>query len=139
MARKTILSDEGILSAIDKLGEQLEQNIIDTVSKKVTSGTEKGIKEANKKLKATKAKLEEATVVLEKVAVEVNDDALRKEAESVINKSVKNKPIKVKPKIEVEPDIKLSKGFSVVNKGKTNGRIRNRNRPWWNKNINCNS
>ena len=109
MARKTILSDEGILSAIDKLGEQLEQNIIDTVSKKVTSGTEKGIKEANKKLKATKAKLEEATVVLEKVAVEVDDDALRKQAESVINKSVKNKPIKVKSKVEVEPEIDVSK------------------------------
>ena len=132
MARKTILSDEGILSAIDKLGEQLEQNIIDTVSKKVTSGTEKGIKEANKKLKATKAKLEEATVVLEKVAVEVDDDALRKQAESVINKSVKNKPIKVKSKVEVEPEVTYKPKYNMyTNPKKGNQDITNELRKYY--------
>lgn len=121
MARKTIVDDKGILSAIQEMGTQVEQNVIETVSEKVTSGVNEGIKRANKKLKDTQIKLEKATAVLEKVVVETDDESVRKEVESAIQKSVQHKSnkTKVKVKIEAEPEVTLPKDFSIINKGKS--------------------
>lgn len=99
--------------------DELSEVVADAYAQGAKEGAKKGTKKIEKELEETKVKLNTVVAEVEDIAMVIDDEQAQNKLKSVAQKAVGKKPVKIKANVEVEPEIKLSKSFSAVNKGRT--------------------